>query len=90
MPVLLITFDVDRTNDQLERVHELVTDYNHVRLSDGCFAIETHEHTRTIFNKLVPYLGHEVHLVVVTLIKPFSGTASAPMSAWFSKHLSEY
>ena len=89
MSILLITYDFDKTNAKIDRVLGIMTGYKHIQLSNGSFAIETHEKTRTIFNKLVPYLGDKVHLLVVTLIKPFSGTVSAPVSVWLSNHLSE-
>ncbi len=89
MSILLITYDFDKTNAKIDRVLGIMTGYKHIQLSNGSFAIETHEKIRTIFNKLVPYLGDKVHLLVVTLIKPFSGTVSAPVSVWLSNHLSE-
>lgn len=90
MSILLITFDIDQTNAEMDRVLGMVTAYNHIQLANGSYAIETHEKTRTIFNKLLPFLGDKVHLIVVTLVKPFSGTVSAPVSVWLSKHLSEF
>jgi len=74
----------------LDAILGIVDTYKHIRLSEGSFAIETHEKTRTIFNKMLPYLGEDSHLLVATLIKPFSGAVSGPVSAWLTKHLSEY
>lgn len=90
MSVLLITYDYDISNAEIPSVLGIMTGYKHIKLSNGSYAIETHEKTRTIFNKLLPFLGDKVHLIVVTLIKPFSGTVSAPVSVWLSKHLSEF
>lgn len=90
MSILLITYDFEKSDAKNDRVLGFMTGYKYIQLANGSFAIETHEKTRTIFNKLVPYLGDKVHLLVVTLIKPFSGTVSAPVSVWLTKHLSEF
>jgi hypothetical protein len=89
MSVLLITYDYAHTDPKLDRILNVVREYKHVRLSEGSYAIETHEKTRTVFNKIFPFLSENVHLLVVTLIKPFSGPIRGPASVWLSKHLPE-
>lgn len=89
MSVLLITYDYARTDPKLDRILSVVKGYKHVRLSEGSYAIETDEKTRTVFNKIFPFLSAGVHLLVVTLIKPFSGPVRGPASEWLAKHLPE-
>ncbi len=89
MSVLLITYDYAKTDSTIDQVANVMRGYKHVQLSDGVFAIETHERTRTIFNKIIPFLNENVHLLVVTLIKPFSGPVRGPASEWLAKHLPE-
>ena len=89
MSVLLITYDYAHTDPKLDRILSIVGDYKHVRLSEGSYAIETDEKTRTVFNKVVPFLSENVHLLVVTLSKPFSGPVRGPASEWLKKHLPE-
>jgi hypothetical protein len=89
MAIMLITYDHGKMNKAVDRVLEIIKGYNHIQLSESTYAIENYGKTRTIFNKIMPYLGSNAHLFVVTIIKPFSGPVLAPMSEWFSKHLPE-
>jgi hypothetical protein len=89
MSVLLITYDSSQIDPDADRVPGIVGVYKHVRISEGAYAIETHERTRTIFNRILPFLHENAHLLVVTLIKPFSGQVRGPASTWLSKHLPE-
>lgn len=89
MAVLLITYDYAKTDPKVDPVLSIVEEYNHVQLSEGAYAIETDEKTRTVFNKIIPFLSNNVHLLVVTLIKPFAGPVLGAVSLWLSKHLPE-
>lgn len=90
MAVLLITYDYEGSGPKNDRIEKTIGGYKHIRLSRGSFAIETNEKTRTVFNKIIPHLGENVPLFVVTLIKPFSGPVSGTVSDWLTKHLTEY
>jgi hypothetical protein len=90
MSVLLITYDFIRPSPAIKAILGIVNQYKHIQLAEGSYAIETDEKTRTVFNKFLPCLGEHVHLLVATLIKPFSGTVSGPVSDWLTKHLTEY
>lgn len=89
MSVLLITYDNSGIKSSVDPVLNLVQGYQHVQLSDSSYAIETDEKTRTVFNKIMPYLTKSAHLFVVTLVKPFSGPALQHVSEWLAKHLPE-
>jgi hypothetical protein len=89
MAVLLVTYDYVNTHSEVDSVLSIVQGYDHVQLSEGTYAIETDEKTRTVFNKFVPSLSKNIHLLVVTLIKPFAGPVLGPASMWLSKHLPE-
>jgi len=90
MAVLLVTYEYEGLGPKNDRVEKIISEYRHIRLSRGSFAIETDEKTRTVFNKMIPHLGDNVPLLVVTLIKPFSGPVSGTVSDWLTKHLTEY
>ena len=89
MSVLLITYNDTNTDPKVDPVFNVVNSYDHVQLSDGTFAIETDEKTRTVFNKILPYLTDSAHLFIVTLVKPFAGPVLERVSVWLSKHLPE-
>jgi hypothetical protein len=89
MSVMLITYDHGTTNQGVDRVPGIIDGYKHIQLSESTYAIETHEKTCTIFNKIMPCLEKNAYLLVVTLMKPFSGPVLTPTSEWFSKHLPE-
>jgi hypothetical protein len=86
---MLITYDNGKMTRRVDRIPRIIKGYNHIQLSESTYAISTFEKTRTIFNKIMPYLGRNAHLLVVTLIKPFSGPVLTPTSEWFSKYLPE-
>ncbi len=90
MAVLLITYDHGRAHPMTDPVLKVIKQYKYVQLAEGSYAIETFEQTRTIFNKILPCLnGGGMHLLVVTLVKPFSGPVLQPVSEWLAKHLPE-
>ena len=89
MSVLMITYDVTRKDSNNASITRILEEYKHIQLSEGAYAIETDEKTRTVFNKIFPFLSGNVHLLVVTLIKPFAGPALTPVSQWLAKHLPE-
>ena len=89
MAVLLISYDHLKTGADSKLILGVIQEYKHVKVSAGTYAIETHERTRTIFNRIIPHLSEDFHLLVVTLIKPFSGPVRKPASMWLAKHLPE-
>jgi hypothetical protein len=89
MSVLLITYDYANTGAVVDPVFRIVREYKHVQLSQGAYAIETHEKTRSVFNQITANLKHDVHLMVITLSKPFSGSVLKPASVWLTKYLPE-
>jgi hypothetical protein len=89
MSVLLITYDYTKIDPSADPVLSIVNEYKHVQVFEGVYAIETDEKTRTVFNKIIPFLSINVHLLIVTLIKPFAGPIVGPVSTWLSKHLPE-
>jgi hypothetical protein len=89
MSVMLISFDRGKMHQSAHQITGIIKRYNHIQLSDSTYAVENFEKTRTIYNKLGPYLGDNPHLYILTVIKPFSGPVLAPTSEWFSKYLPE-
>jgi hypothetical protein len=88
MSVLLISYDalIDPNPDP---VRQLIGQYRHIQLSESTYAIETDEQTRTIFNKIISLFEVDIHLLVVTLIKPFACLPKGQVSKWLSKRLPE-
>jgi hypothetical protein len=89
MSVILIAYDRSRITGKVDRVLALIKKYKHIQLSESTFAIESFEKTRTIFNNIMHFLAPGTPIVVITLVKPFSGPVLAPVSEWFSKYLPE-
>jgi len=89
MSVLLITYDNTKMDRNIDPVLSIVREYEHVQLSEGTYAIETDEKTRTVFNKIIPSLGCSAQLFIVTLVKPFAGPILEHVSRWLLKHLPE-
>ena len=89
MSVLLITYDHTVTDLKVDPVLSVVGKYKHIQLAEGSYAIETDEKTRTVFNKIIPFLSANARLIIVTLVKPFSGPVRENVSQWLLKHLPE-
>ncbi|HLX13039.1 MAG TPA: hypothetical protein VKS81_09520 [Bacteroidota bacterium] len=105
MSVLLVNYDQEKMDpknedpknkesrneipDHEDPVLDVVNTYEHVRLAEGEYAIETGDKTRTVLNKIVPHLKKNVHLLIVTLTKPFASTLPEPLKVWLRKHLPE-
>ena len=86
MSVLLISYDAWTDPDPVLRI---VEQYKHIQLSESTYAIETDEQTRTIFNKIISLFDIDIHLLVLTLIKPFASPPKGQVSKWLSKRLPE-
>jgi hypothetical protein len=94
MPVLLVTDDQkkndpDKKSGEADPVLAVVKKYDHVELAEGEYAIETDEKTRTVFNKIMPLLRSNIHLIVITLTKPFASSIPGPVGDWLRRHLPE-
>ena len=89
MSVLLITYDQTKLNLEVDPVPRFIKNYKHVQVSPTSFAIETGEKTRTIFNRLIPFLSKNAHLLIVTVMQPFAVQGSELAQEWLSKHLPE-
>jgi hypothetical protein len=89
MSILLISHDEVATRLDRETILSFVETYPHVRIAHGAFAIETNEKTCTVFKKILPQLGVDVQLLVVTLARPFAGPLAGPIAPWLTKRLPE-
>jgi hypothetical protein len=89
MPILLISYDEVVTSLDSESILSLVETYPHIRIAQGAFAIETNEKTRTVFKKIIHQISSDVHLLVVTLARPFAGPLVGPIVPWLTKRLPE-
>jgi hypothetical protein len=90
MAVLLVTFDPHRPGVDYTGVYDVLQHYKHVQLSDGSFAIETHEATRTVYNKVMHFLSNGVHVYILTITKPFSTQCVEDVKTWLGKHLPQF
>lgn len=72
MSVMLITYDDGKSDGSVDWIPVIMDGFKHMKLSENTYAIETHEKTHAIFNKIRPYLGCNAHLLIITLTKPFT------------------
>ena len=86
---MLITYDHGEMKSAVDGALEIIKGYKHIQITESSFAIETYEKTRTIFNKILPFLGSNARLLVVTLIRPFAGPVKTPLNEWLLRHLPE-
>ncbi|MFI5250817.1 MAG: hypothetical protein ACHQQQ_00170 [Bacteroidota bacterium] len=90
MAVYLVTFDSKLPGVDYGGVVNLLKHYKYVRLAEGSFAIETHEATRTIYNKIMHYVSNGAHVYIMTVTKPFSTQCMEDVKSWLGKHLPQY
>jgi len=89
MSVLLITYDHSKMSLIVDPMPNFVKEYKHVQLSINSYAIETDEKTRTIYNKIIPFLNINARLFIVTLTQPFACQDIEHVREWLRKHLPE-
>jgi hypothetical protein len=87
MAVLLVTFDPNQDGQDYEGLTAFLEHYKHVFLANGSYAIETHEATRTLYNKMAEFLTKNIHYYVLTLTKPFSTQCVDDVKKWLVDHL---
>ena len=87
MAVLLVNFDAHQAGQDYTGVTALLKRYKHVFLSDGSYAIETYEATRTVYNKVTAILAKSIHVYVLTVTKPFSTQCMEEVKLWLGKRL---
>ena len=90
MAVLLVTFEAHLPQQDYTGVHALLNQYKHVRLAEGSYAIETHEATRTVYNKITRFLAGNVHVYILTVTKPFTTQCVEDVKTWLGKHLPQF
>jgi len=89
MSILLITYNQPKMNPSDGSVVGFMSEYKHVQISENSYAIETNEQTRTVFNKIIPYLDSNAHLFIVTVMQPFTVQGLDHVRDWLRKHLPE-
>lgn len=88
MSILLVTFDANRVGQDYHGVTTFLRAYKHVFLAEGSYAIETHEGTRTVYNKVSHFLAENIHVFVLTLTQPFTTSQRlGDVKNWLAKHL---
>jgi energy-converting hydrogenase Eha subunit B len=72
---------------EVDLVPSLLRKYKHVQVSESSYAIETNEKTMTVFGKIMPFLGINAHLFIVTVMQPFTVQGLDHVKEWLRKHL---
>ncbi len=89
MAILLVTYDHTELSLNFMPLAGFVKNYKHVQVSENSYAIETSEKTRTVFNKILPYLNNGARLFIVTIMRPFAVHGLQHVRDWLSKRLPE-
>jgi hypothetical protein len=87
MAVLLVTYDANQDGQDYDGLTAFLRRYKHVFLTEGSYAIETHEATRTLYNKMADFLTDNINYYVITLTKPFSTQCIEDVKNWLVDHL---
>ena len=89
MPVLLMTYDLNREPDKTdyEGFYRVRDSYDHVRLSESSYALNTLDAPETVYAKLKPYTDGNDYVYVINLKKPYSGFGPITVNTWLEKNL---
>src|SRR5438105_901486 len=89
MPIYLVTYDLRRELTRLDyaKIYAVRDTYDHVRLSESSYAIDTTETPDAVLSKFKQALDANDVLSVVTLTGPWAGQGQSAADAWLSRKL---
>lgn len=87
MATLLVTYDLNKAGQNYSGFYKVLDQYNHTKLSESSYAIQTQESPITVYNKLTSFMDKNDHVYVVTLSQPYYGYGPQPVNNWLSQCL---
>ncbi len=88
MPVLLVTYDLNREVVRPNITKHLREGYpNWAKLSESSYAINTTDSPGDVVSYLRPMLDDNDHIYVITLKRPYSGWGPKDVNEWLEKNL---
>ncbi|MGD1044922.1 MAG: hypothetical protein ABR936_06290 [Bacteroidota bacterium] len=87
MPLLLVTFDPDKSGQDYSNLLDEIMSYSNVRLSDSSYAIITDKTPDVVCEELKKQITANDNLYIINLKRPYAGVGSKLVTDWLKKEL---
>lgn len=90
MAVLLVTYDLNKEGKSkvdYNKFYKIRDAYDHVKLSESSYALNTTETPTEVYNKLKPVIDTNDHVYIISLKRPYMGYGPKATNDWLEKNL---
>ena len=87
MPLLLVTYDLNRPEKDYSDLFKHIERYSNVRLSESSYAIITDKAPKAVCEELKKYVNKKDSVYIITLKRPYDGYGSKFVTDWLWKTL---
>ncbi len=87
MAILLVTYNINTDLCDQEALLASLEDYPHCQLAKNCFAVETTESPKQIFENLGQHLSPQDSIYIVSLKRPYYGHGPMELNDWLKERL---
>jgi len=88
MAILLVTYNINTNMCEEDALLDSLESYPHRQLSKACYAIETRESPKQVFENLGQHLSPQDSIYIVTLKRPYYGHGPMELNNWLKDALS--
>jgi hypothetical protein len=87
MPLLLVAFEPDKSEQDHSDLINQIEKYSHVRLTKSSYGIITDQTPKTVCEELKKYIDKNDNLYVITLKRPYDSCRPGLANDWLYKEL---
>jgi hypothetical protein len=87
MPILLITYSLNKSKQDCSELLKNIRSYPHAQLSESSYAIVTNKTPAAIYAELKPLLDKNDYIYIITLNRPYSGCGLNNVNHWLESNL---
>lgn len=89
MAARLIAFDLKNSSGKgdYQSFHEVIRNYDHVRLSDTAYAVASDHYPKDIFAQLEPFIDPDDNLTVIALTRFYMAHHDREVLNWLELHV---
>jgi CRISPR-associated endonuclease Cas2 len=87
MPLLLVTFDLNKSGQDYSDLLNKIKSYSNVQLSKFSYAIITDKTPDAVYREIKKYIDTNDSIYIVNLKRPYAGYGSELVTDWLKKEL---
>jgi hypothetical protein len=87
MPLLLVTYDLNRPEQDDSDLLNEIKKYSNVRLSESSYAIITDKTPEVVCKEMEKYIDVNQNIFIINLKRPYEAYGSELVSDWLKKEL---